>query len=177
MSCYSSSPRYSGVSTVGYAKFKTQNYAPVGSYKPRASYEKPENPLDLYVHALSAQNMQALKLDDHGLPTYPSYLGVPITEPLLGEHLLGQTNGRRINISSGADPHIKNFVLMHEEEHVKDMSASEWEVDKRAVQRLIRSKKPVSWIKVKLLLKQRWCEKADLLLSDDTAAELACKEV
>ncbi|MBI4162837.1 MAG: hypothetical protein HY513_04085 [Candidatus Aenigmarchaeota archaeon] len=173
MSCYSDSPRYSGASTVGYAEFRSQSYAPVSSYKARVSYERPESPLDQYVHALSAQNLPALKIDDHGLPTYPSYLGVPITEPLLGEHLLGQTNGRRINISSSTDPQIKNFVLMHEEEHIKDMSASEWEVDKRAVQRLIKSKKSVSWIKVKLLLKARWHEKADLLLSDEMAEQLA----
>lgn len=175
MSCYSSGPKYTGSSTVGYANFKSQRYAPVANYRSRISYEKPENPLDLYTHALSSQNLPALKIDDNGLPTYPSYLGVPITEPLLGEHLLGQTNGKRINISSSTDPQIKNFVLMHEEEHIKDMSASEWEVDKRAVERLIKSKKSVSWIKVKLLLKARWHEKADILLSDDMATELACR--
>ena len=175
MSCYNNcGSNYSGVASSGYRPSKMSEYTR-SSYRPKASYERPENPLDLYTHALSLDQKNALEIDDHGLPTYPSYLGVPITEPLLGEHLLGQTNGRKINISSKTDPQIKNFVLMHEEEHIKDMNASEWDVDKRAVQRLIRSKKPVSWIKIKLLLKQRWHEKADLLLSDDLAAELACR--
>ncbi len=173
MSCYSNSPKYTGIASSGYGREKRiyQSAAPVH----HITYERPPSPLDGYTRALSSEQKNALEIDDHGLPTYPSYLGIPITEPMLEEHMLGRTNGRKINISSATDPQIKNFVLMHEEEHIKDMSASEWDVDKRAVQRLIKSKKPVSWIKVKFLLRQRWHEKADLLLSDDTAAELACR--
>ena len=176
MSCYGcSEKKYSGIASSGYGAVEKSNYT-IASRPISASYATPDRSLGLYdTHALSAQNQPMLEIDDHGLPTYPSYLGVPITEPFLGEALLGQTNGRRINITADIDPQIRNFVLMHEEEHVKDMSASEFEIDKRAVQRLIRSKKHVSWVKIKLLLKSRWQEKSDLLLSDETAAELICQ--
>jgi hypothetical protein len=178
MSCYGSgssgsSKLYSGGSTSGYRPSAKESYvaaAPVVS-----NYQRPSRDLGIYTRALSSDNSAALNIDDNGLPSYLSYLGVPITEPMLGEHLLGQTNGKRINISADVDPTIKNFILFHEEEHIKDMNASEWDIDRRAIHRLIVSKKPVSWIKVKLLLKSRWKEKADLIVSDEMIEELACK--
>ncbi|HLD85134.1 MAG TPA: hypothetical protein VI968_01110 [archaeon] len=173
MSCYENrGPKYSGMASSGYGR-ESNSYAFATK---KASYHVPDRSLGTYeMHAMSKNGLGVMEVDDSGLPVYPSYLGIPITEPLLRSDLLGQTNGRKINITSDVDPQVKNFVLMHEEEHIKDMNASEWDVDKRAVQRLIRSKKPVSWIKVKLLLRSRWHEKADLLLSDETAAELACR--
>lgn len=174
MSCYgcSDKPKYTGGPSSGYGR-EQSNYQ---TSMPKVSYQIPDRTLGIYeMHALSKDGLGIMEVDDSGLPVYPSYLGIPITEPLLRGDLLGQTNSRKINISADVDPQIKNFVLMHEEEHIKDMNASEWDVDKRAMQRLIRSKKNVSWIKVKLLLKSRWQEKADLLLTDETAAELACR--
>ena len=70
--------------------------------------------------------------------------------------LLGFTNGREIVIRDGIKD-IRDFVLLHEEEHVKDMSASEKEVDKRALRRLLSKKCGEQKLeKVLRLLEKRW---------------------
>ena len=72
--------------------------------------------------------------------SYPSYLGVPILKEnrrYLPLNVLGMTNGREIKIQNNLPKDIAAFVLFHEEEHVKDMSASEREVDERALRRFL----------------------------------------
>lgn len=104
------------------------------------------------------------------LYSYPSYLGIDIltaSDKDLPHSLLGFTNGRAIVIKEGIKD-IKDFVLLHEEEHVKDMSASELEVDKRALRRLI-SKKSDKIEHVLHLLEKRWnirIPEPDAFLSD-----------
>lgn len=73
--------------------------------------------------------------------SYPSYLGVPIfdvDEKDMDSSLLGLTNGKMIIRKKDLDNSLKEFVLFHEEEHVKDMDASEFEVDRRATRRFFR---------------------------------------
>lgn len=69
---------------------------------------------------------------------YPTYLGVDIFEVNNSDMpatLLGLTNGRHIIIKRGLNPELKEFVRMHEEEHVKDMFATELEIDRHALRR------------------------------------------
>lgn len=91
--------------------------------------------------------------------SYPSYLGVDILtvdSKNMPDSLLGFTNGHDIVIRDGIKE-IEDFVLFHEEEHVKDMSASEIEVDKRALKRLISKKAGEKKIANTLrLLEKRW---------------------
>ena len=93
------------------------------------------------------------------LYSYPSYLGVDIltaSESDMPHSLLGFTNGRSIVIKDGLKD-IGDFVLLHEEEHVKDMFASEMEVDKRALKRLISKKVSEEKLEnVLRLLEKRW---------------------
>lgn len=93
------------------------------------------------------------------LYSYPSYLGIDIltaSDKDMPPSLLGFTNGRSIVIKNGIKD-VENFVLLHEEEHVKDMSASEIEVDKRALKRLISKKVDEKKIaNVLRLLEKRW---------------------
>ena len=91
------------------------------------------------------------------LYSYPSYLGADIlTASDMPSTLLGFTNGREIVIRDGIKD-IRDFVLLHEEEHVKDMSASEKEVDKRALRRLLSKKCGEQKLeKVLRLLEKRW---------------------
>ncbi|MBI4170447.1 MAG: hypothetical protein HY514_02045 [Candidatus Aenigmarchaeota archaeon] len=93
-------------------------------------------------------------------PGYPSYLGVNIfqaDEKYMGKSLLGFTNGNFIVIRKGLNKILRLFVQFHEEEHVKDMSASEKDVDKRALKRLMQRNMPQKELReVKKLLKQRW---------------------
>lgn len=67
-----------------------------------------------------------------------SYLGNPVFEldkEYTGDGLLGFTNGKEITKQKGLNINIAKFVQLHEEEHVKDMSATEMEVDKRALKK------------------------------------------
>lgn len=93
------------------------------------------------------------------LYSYPSYLGIDIltaNDEDMPASLLGFTNGKVIVVKDSIDKEVSDFVLLHEEEHVKDMSASEMEVDKRALRRLI-SRKDEKKIKSALdLLEKRW---------------------
>lgn len=90
---------------------------------------------------------------------YPSYLGVDILTAdgkNMPSTLLGFTNGRSIVIKDGIRC-IEDFVLLHEEEHVKDMGASELEVDKRALKRLLAKKVSDKKLEnVLKLLEKRW---------------------
>lgn len=106
------------------------------------------------------------------LYSYPSYLGIDILtarESDLPHSLLGFTNGRAIVIKEGLKD-VEDFVLLHEEEHVKDMSASEVDVDKRALRRLISKKVSDKKMEHVLhLLEKRWKIKIpdpDTFLSD-----------
>ncbi len=91
------------------------------------------------------------------LYSYPSYLGVDIlTASGLPDSLLGFTNGRSIVIKDGIKD-IEDFVILHEEEHVKDMSASELETDKRALKKLVARKVSEERLEEILhLLEKRW---------------------
>ncbi len=83
-----------------------------------------------------------------------SYLGNPIFEldkEYTGDGLLGFTNGKEITKQKGLDVDIAKFVQLHEEEHVKDMSATEMEVDKRALKKFKGDIK-----KIDKLLSNRW---------------------
>lgn len=91
------------------------------------------------------------------LYSYPSYLGVPISRMsrnYLPGRVLGMTNGREIKISNNLPKDIAEFVLFHEEEHVKDMSATEKEVDERALRRFL-AKNGVVTKNVKKLMRRR----------------------
>jgi len=93
------------------------------------------------------------------LYSYPSYLGVDIltaSDSDMPHSLLGFTNGRAIVIKEGLKD-VEDFVLLHEEEHVKNMDASELEVDKRALRRLIaRNTSDEKLEKILQLLEKRW---------------------
>ena len=72
------------------------------------------------------------------LYTYPSYLGVSMAiedKRYMPLHVLGMTNGASISMRRGMPRDVADFVTLHEEEHVKDMNASEREVDERALSR------------------------------------------
>ncbi len=72
--------------------------------------------------------------------SYSSYLGVPVFRPeknYLPVRVLGMTNSREISIQRALPKDVAEFVLMHEEEHVKDMDATEYEVDQRALRRFL----------------------------------------
>ena len=86
---------------------------------------------------------------------YPSYLGVDIFFTDLEENLLGMTNGKRILVKEGMNKELRDFVLMHEEEHVKDMSASEMEIDERALKRFFAKHTKITE-EVQELLEKRW---------------------
>jgi len=95
-------------------------------------------------------------------PGYPSYLGVDIFKMDGNEmprSVLGFTNGRQIAVRRGLKGLLAEFVLLHEEEHVKDMSAGEKETDRRALRRLL-AKRPAlgdnDLKSVKKLLRKRW---------------------
>ena len=71
-----------------------------------------------------------------GYPGYPSYMpGVFMFEAELPDGLFGFTNGKAIVRRKGMSNSLKEFVLLHEEEHVKDMFATEREIDGRALRR------------------------------------------
>jgi len=92
------------------------------------------------------------------LYTYPSYLGVEIltvSKNDMPDSMLGFTDGKKIVIKDGIK-NVEDFVLFHEEEHVKDMSASELEVDRRALKRLIAKKTEKKIDAVLELLEKRW---------------------
>ena len=86
---------------------------------------------------------------------YPSYLGVDIFFTNLEENLLGMTNGKRILVKEGMPKELRDFVLMHEEEHVKDMSATELEIDERALKRFFAKHNKITE-EVQELLGKRW---------------------
>jgi hypothetical protein len=92
-----------------------------------------------------------------GFYSYPSYLGINIFTADMPSSLLGMTNGRRILLNKDAKE-AKEFVIFHEEEHVKDMSASELEVDKRALTRMKKSGRMTQEKEktIKKLMKKRW---------------------
>ncbi len=72
--------------------------------------------------------------------SYPSYLGVPIfrqTRNYLPLRVLGMTDGKKITIDNRLPKDVAAFVLFHEEEHVKDMGATEQETDERALRRFL----------------------------------------
>lgn len=100
-------------------------------------------------------------------PSYPSYLGVSIfkmDDNEMPQSVLGFTNGRQIAVRRGLKGLLAEFVLLHEEEHVKDMSAGEKEVDRRALRRLL-AKWPAlgdnDLKSVKKLLRKRWLHLED----------------
>src|SRR3989344_1302313 len=86
---------------------------------------------------------------------YPSYLGVDIFFTDLEENLLGMTNGKRIFVKEGISAVVKDFVLMHEEEHVKDMDATELTIDNRALKRFLSKHGKINE-EVQELLEKRW---------------------
>ena len=91
------------------------------------------------------------------LYSYPSYLGVPIFKQMKGympSFVLGMTNGREIKISNNLPKDVADFVLMHEEEHVKNMLATEKEVDERALRRFL-AKNGIVTKNVKKLMRRR----------------------
>ncbi len=91
------------------------------------------------------------------LYSYPSYLGVPIIKQAknyMPSFVLGMTSGKEINISNNLPKDIAEFVLFHEEEHVKDMLATEKEIDERALKRLIAKNGSITK-KVKKLMRRR----------------------
>jgi hypothetical protein len=96
---------------------------------------------------------------------YPSYLGVDIFFADLDENLLGMTNGKRILVKEGMSKELKEFVLMHEEEHVKDMDASELEIDNRALKRFLAKHKAISK-EIKELVEKRWNALAKKMIDD-----------
>ncbi len=62
--------------------------------------------------------------------------GIAINESDMDEHLLGFTDGSKIWRKHSLQGIVKEFVLFHEEEHVRDMSDSELETDMRALERI-----------------------------------------
>ncbi len=101
----------------------------------------------------------------NGYPGYPSYLpGVFEFQTNLPRNILGMTDGKMIVTRKNLRT-LKDFVRFHEEEHVKDMFASELEIDKKALRRLLLkgSKKDIG--KVRKLLRKRWGELADELFA------------
>lgn len=89
--------------------------------------------------------------------SYPSYLGVPIFKQMKGympSFVLGMTNGREIKIQNNLPRDVAAFVLLHEEEHVKDMSASEREVDERALRRFVAKNNGITK-NIKKLMRRR----------------------
>ncbi len=53
----------------------------------------------------------------------------------LGEHVLGMTDGKTIWLRKYLG-YLKRHVLTHEIEHVRDMTASEYEIERRTRMRL-----------------------------------------
>src|SRR3989338_6840874 len=96
---------------------------------------------------------------------YPSYLGVDIFFTDLEENLLGMTNGKRILVKEGMPKELRDFVLMHEEEHVKDMSATELEIDERALKRSFAKHNKITE-EVQELLGKRWGLIAKKMIED-----------
>lgn len=98
-------------------------------------------------------------------PGYPSYLGIKIfsaDEKYMGKSLLGFTNGNFIVIRKGLGKILRLFVQFHEEEHVKDMQASEKVIDQRALKRLIQRNILQRDLKeVRSLLRRRWHNLSD----------------
>ena len=94
---------------------------------------------------------------------YPSYLGIDIFFTQLSDSILGMTNGKRILLKENLREDVKDFVLMHEEEHVKDMSLNEMETDTRALRRFFQKNRKIS-AEVSALLKKRWGGEADALI-------------
>ncbi len=98
-------------------------------------------------------------------PGYPSYLGVsifPADEKYMGRNLLGFTNGNFIVVKRGVPKSLRLFVQFHEEEHVKDMWASEKIVDQRALKRLMKINTNKKELKeVRALLRKRWMSLTD----------------
>ena len=89
--------------------------------------------------------------------SYPSYLGVPVfkeNKRYLPLNVLGMTNGREIKIQNNLPKDVAAFVLFHEEEHVKDMFATEREVDERALRRFV-AKNSIITKNVKRLMRRR----------------------
>ncbi len=91
--------------------------------------------------------------------SYPSYLGIDVhtvSRDSMPESLLGFTDGKSIVIKE-MEKDVRDFVLLHEEEHVKDMAAGEEETDKRALKRLIaKGADDKKLRKILSLLEKRW---------------------
>jgi hypothetical protein len=107
--------------------------------------------------------------------SYPSvFPGIDIFEidqKYLGG-VLGLTGGRFIVLQKSLGS-IRDFVLAHEEEHVKDMSADEMEIDRRALKKIKNSSRITKPLlgKIKKLMKARWGVRYKELLkelSDDS---------
>lgn len=100
--------------------------------------------------------------------SYPSsFPGINIFEA--GEayldKVLGMTDSKVIILKKGLKE-LRDFVLFHEEEHVKDMSAGEMEIDRRALKR-IKAKLTVKLLeRIKELMSARWGAKAEDLLKE-----------
>lgn len=89
--------------------------------------------------------------------SHVDYLGVPVfsaDREEMPSRVLGMTNGRRIVFRKNLPQDMKDFVLMHEEEHVKDMFATEHETDERALRRFAAKHGSVSR-RVRKLMKKR----------------------
>lgn len=89
--------------------------------------------------------------------SYPSYLGVPIfreNKRYLPLRVLGMTDGRKITINNRLPKDVADFVLLHEEEHVKDMFVTEREIDERALRRFV-AKNNIVTKNIKKLMRRR----------------------
>ncbi|MEM7819274.1 MAG: hypothetical protein QXD48_00395 [Candidatus Aenigmatarchaeota archaeon] len=77
---------------------------------------------------------------------YPSYIPnieiFEIDEHYLPRFVLGMTDGKKIQLKNNLG-YFRKFVLAHEEEHIKDMEASEDVIDKRVCARLGLSYPPI----------------------------------
>lgn len=115
-----------------------------------------------YGYKMFSLNSAGFSSPHFSYPGYPSYLGVNvfrIDEKDMPLHVLGFTNGKAIALSRNLKGLLLEFVQFHEEEHVKDMFATEKEVDRRALQRLLARHPAVDKTElkaVKRLLRRRW---------------------
>ncbi|MBI2971592.1 MAG: hypothetical protein HYY37_04220 [Candidatus Aenigmarchaeota archaeon] len=115
------------------------------------------------VHTDSYSSRRRFGTGDAGgfpaLYSYPSYLGIDIvtlSRHEMPDSLLGFTDGRHIAMRESIDRAVREFVLLHEEEHVKDMEADEFTVDLRAFRRLVQRADRNRLEKVLELLGRRW---------------------
>ena len=94
-----------------------------------------------------------------GYPGYPSYMpGVFMFEAELPDGLFGFTNGKAIVRRKGMSNSLKEFVLLHEEEHVKDMPVIYGENDFPFLGVIIAEKEDI-WPALQAFLKKdRWAK-------------------